>query len=47
MNDQQMEKITQGVVAGICMGVAGFLALVASVALFGPHIVPYMNKLPW
>jgi len=47
MDEKHLDMITQGVVVGICLGVAGFLLLIATVALFGPHIAPLMNKLPW
>lgn len=47
MDERHLEMIVQGVVAGLCIGVAGFIALIATVALFGPHIAPLMNKLPW
>jgi hypothetical protein len=47
MDEKHLDIITQGVVVAICLGVAGFLSLIATVALFGPHIAPLMNKLPW
>jgi hypothetical protein len=47
MDQRQLDTITQVVVAALCLGVAGFLSLIAIVALFGPHISPLMNKLPW
>lgn len=47
MDEKHLDMIAQGVVVGICVGVAGFLALIATVALFGPQIAPLMNKLPW
>lgn len=47
MDERQLDMITQVVVAALCLGVAGFLSLIASVALFGPHLAPLMNKLPW
>ena len=47
MDEKHLDMITQGVVAAICLGVAGFISLIATVALFGPHIAPLMNKLPW
>jgi hypothetical protein len=47
MDDKHLDMIAQGVVVGICLGVAGFITLIATVALFGPHIAPLMNKLPW
>lgn len=47
MDEKHLDMITQGVVVAICLGVAGFLSLIATVALFGPQIAPLMNKLPW
>ncbi len=45
--EEHLDKIAQGVVVAIVLGVAGFMSLIAAVALFGPHIAPLMNKLPW
>ena len=47
MDQRHLDVITQVVVAALCLGVAGFISLIAAVALFGPHIAPLMNKLPW
>ncbi len=47
MDEQRLDELTKSLALGIALGVAGFIAIVASVALFGPQIVPYMNKLPW
>lgn len=47
MDERHLDNITQVVVVALCMGVGGFIALIASVALFGPQIAPLMNKLPW
>jgi hypothetical protein len=47
MDEKHLDIITQGVVVAICLGVAGFLSLIATVAFFGPYIAPLMNKLPW
>lgn len=47
MDEKHIDMITQGVVVAICLGIAGFLSLIAAVALFGPQIAPLMNKLPW
>ena len=47
MDQRHLDIITQVVVAALCLGVAGFISLIAAVALFGPHIAPLMNKLPW
>lgn len=47
MDDKHLDMIAQGVVAGLCVGVIGFITLIATVAFFGPQIAPLMNKLPW
>ncbi len=47
MDEQHLEKVTQIVVASLCMGIAGFIGLIATVAFFGPQLAPLMNKLPW
>ncbi|MCI0480537.1 MAG: hypothetical protein L0213_02990 [Candidatus Dadabacteria bacterium] len=47
MDERHLDMITQVAVAALCLGVAGFISLIASVALFGPQIAPLMNKLPW
>ena len=47
MDERHLDKVTQVFVAAVCLGVAGFISLIAVVALFGPHLAPLMNKLPW
>ncbi len=47
MDERHLEIIIQGVVAVVCCGIGGFIALIASVAFFGPLLAPLMNKLPW
>lgn len=47
MDERHLDMITQVAVAALCLGVAGFISLIASVALFGSQIAPLMNKLPW
>ena len=47
MDERRLDMISQVVVAALCLGVAGFILLIATVALFGPQIAPLMNKLPW
>lgn len=47
MDEKHLDMIAQGVVVGICLGVAGFISLIAAVSFLGPHIAPLMNKLPW
>jgi hypothetical protein len=45
--EENLDKITQAVVAILALGVLGFILTVASVALFGPYIVPLMRLLPY
>ena len=47
LDDKQLDKIAWHVVGGLVTGIAGFMALVATVALFGPKLAPLMNYLPW
>ena len=47
MNEKKLDKITKYVAINLACAVATFIAVVAAVALFGPHIAPLMNKLPW
>ena len=47
MDEKHLDIITHGAVVAICLGVAGFISLIAAVALFGPQIALLMNKLPW
>lgn len=47
MDEKHLDLIAQGVTVAICLGVAGFLTLLATVAFLGPQIAPLMNKLPW
>ena len=47
MDEKHLDLIARGVTAGLCLGVAGFLALLATIAFLGPQIAPLMNKLPW
>lgn len=45
--EEKLDKITQVFVAILALGVLGFLLTVASVALFGPQIVPLLRLLPY
>ena len=47
LDARKLDMIARMVVVSLCLGVAGFISLIAAVALFGPHIAPLMNKLPW
>jgi hypothetical protein len=42
-----VDRLTQLVVAILCIAVAGGILTVAAVALFGPQIAPLMQKLPF
>ncbi len=42
-----VDKITQLVVAILCISVAGGILTIAAVALFGPQIALLMQKLPF
>ena len=45
--DRFLDTLTKLLVAQIVLFIAGFIALIATVAFFGPVIAPLMNKLPW
>ena len=45
--EEILEKITQVVVALVALGVLGFILTVASVALFGPHMIAPLRGLPF
>ncbi len=47
MDDKHLDMIAWGATVGLCLGVAGFLALLATIAFLGTRIAPLMNKLPW
>lgn len=47
MDEKHLDLIAKGVTVAICLGVAGFLTLLATIAFLGPRIAPLMNKLPW
>ncbi|MGB2693494.1 MAG: hypothetical protein WBB48_04055 [Thermodesulfobacteriota bacterium] len=47
MDQKHLDMIARGVTVGLCLGVAGFLTLLATIAFLGPRIAPLMNKLPW
>lgn len=47
MDQRQLDMIARVVVGALCLGIVGFISLIATVALFGPQIAPLMNKLPW
>jgi uncharacterized membrane protein YccC len=45
--EENLDKITQVFVAVLALGVLGFILTVASVALFGPHMIPFFRALPY
>ena len=45
--EEKLDKITQVFVAILALGVLGFILTVASVALFGPQMVPLLRLLPY
>lgn len=47
VDERHVDIITQGAVVALCLGVAGFIGLIAAIAFFGPQLAPLMNKLPW
>ena len=47
MDDKHLDMIATGVTAALCLGVAGFISLLATIAFLGTRIAPLMNKLPW
>ncbi len=46
-DNENLEKITQLIVAGLVVGVLGFILTIAVVALFGPHLPQFLKGLPW
>ena len=47
LDDKLLDRIAWHLVAGLATGVLGFMALIATVAFFGPKLAPLMNYLPW
>lgn len=47
MDEQEIDKMSKYLALNVAFAVAGFMALVATIALFGPKLAPLMNKLPW
>ena len=45
--DRFLDNLTKIIVANIVLFIAGFIALIVTVAFFGPVLAPLMNKLPW
>jgi len=44
---ENVDKITQLVVAILCIAVAGGILTIAAISLFGPQMAPLMQKLPF
>ncbi len=47
LTPEQLDKLTLFVAVKVALGVAAFMGIVATVALFGTKIAPLMGKLPW
>lgn len=47
LTPEQLDKITWFFAIKVAIGVAAFMAIVATVALFGTMISSHMSRLPW
>ena len=47
LTPEQLDKIALLFAVKVAIGVAAFIGIVATVALFGTKIAPLMGKLPW
>ncbi len=47
LSPEQLDKIVLLFTVNVAIGVAAFIGIVATVALFGTKIAPLMGKLPW
>ena len=47
LTPEQLDKIVLLFTVKVAVGVAAFIGIVATVALFGTKIAPLMGKLPW
>ena len=47
LTPEQLDKLTLLFAVNVAVGVAAFIGIVATVALFGTKIAPLMGKLPW
>ncbi|MGI9535353.1 MAG: hypothetical protein ACR2NW_10430 [Thermodesulfobacteriota bacterium] len=47
LSDEQLDKIAKFVVINLAGIIATLIIVITAVALFGSHIAPLMNKLPW
>lgn len=45
--DRFLDHLTKLIVANVILLIASFIALIVTVAFFGPILAPLMNKLPW
>ncbi len=47
LTPEQLDKIVLLFTVKVAIGIAAFIGIVATVALFGTKIAPLMSKLPW
>lgn len=47
LTPEQLDKLTLLFAVKVAVGIAAFIGVVATVALFGTKIAPLMGKLPW
>ncbi len=47
LTPEQLDKIVLLFTVKVAIGIAAFMGIVATVALFGTKIAPLMGKLPW
>jgi len=47
LTPEQLDKIVLLFTVKVAIGIAAFIGIVATVALFGTKIAPLMGKLPW
>ncbi len=47
LTPEQLDKLTLFFAVKVAIGIAAFIGIVATVALFGTKIAPLMGKLPW
>ncbi len=47
LTPEQLDKIVLLFTIKVAIGIAAFIGIVATVALFGTKIAPLMGKLPW
>lgn len=47
LTPEQLDKLALFFAIKVAIGIAAFIGIVATVALFGTKIAPLMGKLPW